>query len=232
MFCRSRRLHCFWAFFTLVFACPTDASAYEIPLTPPAIHEAYVLGQRNDQATADFFNRYLKQLKEEGAAGAHIAEIEILTPFAQLVDDSRANAAKGYTEQDAEKEYRRRGNTIIVRVLLMFPEAYPKPETKTDSDSTRQATPPSAQNAPLRPENFWQNFQFSMKQRGKVIPTRSIRNKPIYSAATKDAPSVLDGATVWLEYDAKDVASEPAAIEVVTPEAKNINASFDLKALR
>ena len=229
---RQPLLHRFCALIAVLLACPPETPAYEVPLSPPAIHEAYVLGQRNDQATAGFFNPYLKQLKEEGASGAHIAEMEILTPFAQMVDDSRANAAKGYTEQDAERDYRRRGNIVVVRVVLMFPAAYPKPEAKTNAGSTGQPPPPPAQNTPLRPENFWQNFQFSMKQRGKVIPTRSIRNKPIYSAATKDAPSVLDGATVWLEYDAKDVAPEPAIVEVITPEAKNINASFDLKVLR
>lgn len=59
-----------------------------------------------------------------------------------------------------------------------------------------------------------------------------MRNKPIYSAATKDAPSVLDGATVWLEYDAKDVASEQATIEVQTADANSITAAFDLQKLR
>jgi len=43
---------------------------------------------------------------------------------------------------------------------------------------------------------------------------------------------VLDGATIWLEYDAKDVASEETLIEVLTPESKTITATFDLKSLR
>jgi hypothetical protein len=43
---------------------------------------------------------------------------------------------------------------------------------------------------------------------------------------------VLDGATVWLEYDAKDVASEETVVEVTTPDSKTISATFDLKKLR
>src|SRR5256885_617888 len=231
--CRHLRRICI--VLTALVAFPPESFAYEFPLTPASIHEAYVLGQRNDKVTADFFSLYLKQLKEEGVAGAHIGEIQVLTPFVQVLDESRANAAKGYTEQDAEKAYRKRGNTVVVRIVLMFPSAYPNQEGKSDANSTSpspQATVPQAQNAPLRPENFWQNFQFRTKQHDKVIPTRSIRNKPIYSAGTKDTPSVLDGATVWLEYDAKDVASEPAVGAIITPDSKNISATFDLKRLR
>src|SRR5438445_6369028 len=90
----------------------------------------------------------------------------------------------------------------------------------------------NAQCTSLRRENFWQNFRFSLKQRGKVIPTRSIRNDPIYSTSTKNAPPILDGATVHIEYDSKDVASEEANIEVLSPDSKTIKASFDLKKLR
>jgi hypothetical protein len=207
-------------------------SAYEVSLTSAAIHDAYVLGQRNDQATADFRGPYLKQLKEEGALGPHIAQIEILTPFAQVVDQSRTNSSKGYTEQKAAEDYRRRGDIVVVRILLMLPAAYPKPDQNAEVTNPAASPSPQKRNESLRPENFWQNFRFSVKQRGKVIPSRNMRNQPIYSSATKDAPSVLDGATVCLEYDAKDVASEETTVEVLTPEAKNITAVFDLKKLR
>jgi hypothetical protein len=84
----------------------------------------------------------------------------------------------------------------------------------------------------VRPENFWQNFQFNVKQNGRIIPPRSIRKKSIHSSGTKGAPAALVGASVWLDFDAKDVASEETIVEVVTPEAKTISAPFDLKKLR
>lgn len=216
-------------------ACLTASQAsraYEVPLTPASIHEAYVLGQRNDEHTADFLNPYLKQLKEEGAEGPHIAEIEIMTPFSQVVDQTRKNSSKGYTEQKATEDYKRRGDLVILRVLLMFPSAYPKAKENPAAPNTSPQAPSQPTNSSLRPENFWQNFRFSMKQQGKTIATKSMRNAPIYSSATKDAPSVLDGATVWLEYDAKDVASEETVVQVQTPDAKTISANFDLKKLR
>jgi len=208
-----------------------DASAYDVPLTPAALHDAYVLGQRNDQATAAFLSPYLKQLTER-AADPHIAEIEILTPFAQVVDQSR-RLTSGYSEQQATQDYHQRGDTVLVRVLLMLPAAYPKEQSNRESKSPAPSpSSTSEQNSDLRPENFWQNFRFALKQHGKVIPTRSIHNKPVHSAPTPDSPGVLDGANVWLEYDAKDIASDDTSIEVVTPESSTISAVFDLKKLR
>jgi hypothetical protein len=123
-------------------------------------------------------------------------------------------------------DYRQRGDVVVVRVVLMLPAAYPRQE----ADSSAATVP--CQNAVLRPENFWQNFQFILRQHGKVLPSRAIHHQPIYSTATKDAPSVLDGATVLLTYDSKDVASEEITIEVVTPDCKTIHAAFDLRKLR
>jgi hypothetical protein len=213
----------------LCIAGSATSLAYEVPLTSQALHEAWILGQRNDQATANFLSPYLKQIAEASEV-PHIAEIEILTPFAQVVDLSR-RFTSGYSEDQAAREYHQRGDTVVVRIVLMLPAAYPKPEPAPDQPPASQQPPPPA-NAPLRPENFWQNFRFAMKQHGKTIATRFIHNKPIYSTPTKDTPAVLDGATVWLEYDAKDVASDETVVEVTTPDSKTINVTFDLKKLR
>jgi hypothetical protein len=215
---------------TLCLADCRASAAYEAPLTPAALHEAYVLGQRNDQVTATFLIPYLKQITE-GSRAPHIAEIEILTPFAQVVDLSRSFTSGGYPEEQAVREYHQRGDTVVVRIVLMLPAAFPKPEPTADQPSIapQQSPPP---NTALRPENFWQNFRFETKQHDKTIATRSVHNKPIYSTPTKDTPAVLDGATVWLEYDAKDVASEETVVEATTPDSKKINLTFDLKRLR
>jgi hypothetical protein len=213
---------------TFCLAWVINVGAFDIPLTPAQLHEAYVLGQRNDQATASFLAPYSKPASNALEGGPHVAEIEVLTPFAQVVDKSRERASGGYSEQQAAAEYRQRGDTVVVRVRLMLPSAFPKKE----SGPASAPAPTQDQKKAIRPENFWQNCQISMKQRDKTLATRSIQNKPIYSAASKDAPSVLDGATVWLEYDAKSVASEPATVEIVTPDSKTIAASFDLEKLR
>jgi hypothetical protein len=200
--------------------------AYEVPLSPAAVHDAWTLGQRNDPATAEFLSPYSKQVTEGAQQVPHVAEIEVLTPFALVLDQSRQNLS-GYSEQQALQAYKQRGDTVIVRIRLMLPGAYPQAER-----SPRAPPAAAGQNAALRPENFWQSFQFVVKQHGRVIDARSVHNKPVYSSATKASSATLDGQTVWLEFDAKAVASEEIVVEVTTPDAKTVGVGFDLKKLR
>jgi hypothetical protein len=246
---------------TVTLCCLPASRAYQNALDGKALQEAYVLGQRNDQSTGDFLAPYLKEMTE-GRSDLRVAEIEVLTPFAQVVDDSRKNTS-GYTEEQANKKYQERGNTVMVSVTLMLPAAYPQPanangtapaaasakpggdaggSTPTAGTSAPQTAghpgdTPKPQgdvpvNANLQPENFWQKFQFNVKQNGKNIPSKSIHNTPIYSSATKGTPSVLDGAAVTIEFDAKDVPSQEIDVEVTTPDGKTISTTFDLNKLR
>jgi hypothetical protein len=203
----------------------SQAWAYEWPLDPRALHEAWELGQRNDQATGSFLAQYLKKISG-GENDPYTAEIQILTPYAQVVERSRQKTTS-YSEEQAALDYRQHGNTILINIVIMLPAAYPT--TGTDSRTTN---PPAGNSRVVRPENFWQNFQFNVKQNGKAIPPRSVRKKSIDSSATKGAPAALDVANIWLEFDTKDVASEETIVEVVTPEARMISATFDLKKLR
>jgi hypothetical protein len=202
--------------------------AYEKELDEQKIHEAYVLGQRNDKSTGDFLASYAAQITEP-QNGPHIAQIELLTPYAQIVDLCRRKAADGYAESQAVQDYQSHGKSVKLHVLIMLPAAYPKA-----AESAAPATPPATgtQKREMTPENFWQNFQFHLRQDGKSIASRSISNLPVHSTATSNAAAVLDGENVWLEFDAKDVASDLTVVEVVTPEGKTIKASFDLKKLR
>ena len=229
MSCRIPNVgHVFLALAATCLVTMQFSEADEVPLTPADIHEAYVLGQRNDQVTANFLLPYISACSTPEES-CFITQIELLTPFVQVVDVSRRNATKGYTEQQAAHDYRQGRDKIIVQVTLVLRAAY-----AGAAQNDVQKTPPleESKSASLRLEDFWQNFRFSLKQSGRVIPTRSIHNEPIYSTPTKDVPPVLDGATVQLEYDCKEVASEEATVEVLTPESKTIAASFDLKKLR
>lgn len=208
---------------------PLSGAAYDTQVSADVIHEAYVLGQRNDKSTGDFLAPYLSEITE-AQNDVHIAQIELLTPYAQIVDLTRLKTTEGYSEEQAAEDYKRFGSIVKVNVALMLPAAYPKAAQTTEAPTPPPAT--GQQKSDILPENFWQNFQFNLKQSGKTIPSRRISNRPIYSTATKDAPAVLDGENVWLEYDVKDVASEVTTVEVITPHGKVIKANFDLKKLR
>ena len=206
---------------------PGPAFSYDLALTPAALHDAWVLGQRNDQSTAEFLDPYSKQISEHGpGATPHLSEIEVLTPFAQVVDESRQKLS-GFPEAQAIQAYHHRGDTLLVRVRLVLPSAYPNAERGAQAPPSK---PGDTNN--LRPENFWKKFKFEVKQHNKVIPTRSIHNLPVHSAATKDSPSILDGQTVWLEYDAKNIANDEISIEVSTPDGQTNTTQFDLRKLR
>jgi hypothetical protein len=206
------------------------ARAYEATLSPEALHDAYVMGQRNDQTTAEFLDPYAKETTGAVDGGIpHLSEIEVLTPFSQVVDESRRKGAGGFSEQQALAAYHKRGDTVVIRVNLVLPAAYPEKERGAQDPSVSHD---QKQTDALRPENFWRKFQFALKQNGKTIPTKSVHNQPVYSAATKNSPSTLDGQTVWLEYDAKSIANQPISIAVNTPDGKTATTQFDLKSLR
>jgi hypothetical protein len=214
-------------FLRLVFATCLAAqalNAYQYPLPLDAIHEAYVLGRRNDRATADFFAPYITPCTSPEVS-CFATQTKILTPFAQVVDRTRRNGRTSYTEQRAIKDYRQRGDTVEVEIKLVLQAAY-----KTGESTENQNSPDIS--ASLRPEDFWRNFRFDLKQRGRVVAPRSIHSNPIHSMPAKGKRSVLDGARVLLVYNAKDVASEEVTIEIRTPESKTITFVFDLKKLR
>jgi hypothetical protein len=219
----------FAAIVTVLCFLGPAANAYDKQLDSHAIDEAYILGQRNDKSTGDFLANYLTQITEP-QNDVHIAQIELLTPYAQIVDISRQKSADRYTEDQAIQDYKAHGNTVKVNVTLMLPSAYPKTAESKEVPTPAPAT--GSEKSAMRPENFWQNFQFNLKQNGKTIPSRGISNQPIHSTATNNAPAVLDGENVWLEFDVKDVASDLTTVEVVTPQGKVIKATFDLKKLR
>src|SRR5262249_55063397 len=136
---------------TLVLAAfaPTT-EAYEAPLTPAALHDAYVLGQRNDQTTAEFLDPYAKQTTGTVAGGTpHLSEIEVLTPFSQVVDESRRKLSGGFSEQQAIAAYHKRGDTIVIRVNLVLPAAYPEKERGAQAPTVSKDP---NQTVALRPE--------------------------------------------------------------------------------
>lgn len=218
-------VHLAAGYLAVFFLLGQPLNAYEVSLSSESVREAYILGQRSDKATADFVAPYTRQVTVMGVDGPHRADIQILTPFSQVVDRA-TEGSSSYSERQARDDYRRSGDIVVVRVALLLPGVYPREQSGSDP-----ATAP-CENTVLRPENFWQNFRFIVKQNTKILSARSIRQKPVYSTGTKDAAAVLDGATILLEFDAKDVASKETTIEIVTPDCKTIRASFDLQKLR
>jgi hypothetical protein len=81
----------------------------------------------------------------------------------------------------------------------------------------------------LLPLDFWRDFSIRLVQ-GETAAPKKIAGRPIgwplYSR------SGLIGVVVELEFDAAQVTSAPARIEVLTPDGQKVAAEFDLEKLR
>jgi hypothetical protein len=223
---KSKRISSSWIAFLVLLALPQQTAAFEIPLTDIAVREAYFLGQRNDQKTADFLKLYTRSLPLPDK-GPYVSEIHLLSPYAQVVTNSSQHST-GYSAQQAAADYRGRGDTFLLEVRIEFTATY------TYDDAVRTAGDRTGElNRHLYPEDFWQAFRFTLSQDDQAFEPSDVRADPIYgSSSPGDATSTLRGAIVWLEFDADRFESQPAQVEVVTPAGQHITAKFDVAKLR
>jgi hypothetical protein len=103
-----------------------------------ALHDAWELGQRNDQETGNFLAHYLKKVSG-GENDPFTAEIEIVTPYAEVVDQSRQKTTS-YSEEQAARDYRQRGNTILIKLVIMLPATYLRQEQTLAQQTHLQRT--------------------------------------------------------------------------------------------
>src|SRR6266566_1804026 len=100
----------FLALLTSALLLSTPALPFDTPLSDQAVREAYFLGQRTDQKIVDFFSGYTRHLPFP-KAGPYVSEIQLLTPYAQVVELSHQNTA-GYSAQQAWKDYQDRATSF------------------------------------------------------------------------------------------------------------------------
>lgn len=221
--------------------------AYQSPLSDEAVREAYFLGQRNDTTTTAFFRPYLKTLPPP-PSGPYMSEVEIYTPYVQVLERSSRNSV-GYSAQQARLDYRRHRNIVFIRVRIDFTSSYGALELfrsgRLDKKPGRSASP-----------NFDRDFRVGLSQDGEWIKPLSIQIMPTYTPAIghypflppNDDPSYLAppqgegyyagtgnycalGWLVWLAFDARDVASDDAQVEVLTTDSQHVVVPFDLSRL-
>ena len=96
--------------------------AYDTYLSDTAVREAYFLGQRNDGKTRAFFEPYTKHLPLP-RSGPYVSEIHLLTPLAQVVKVS-SRTTGGYSAQQAQLDYRDRGDSLLLEVHIEFTPTY------------------------------------------------------------------------------------------------------------
>jgi hypothetical protein len=204
----------------LISLIAASAAAYEHPLDSSAIRTASFLGSSNSESV-NFLSKYKKVLPPP-PNGPHIAEMEVRTPFAQVVVSSREHSI-GYSAQQAKQDYRKTPDRLQVRIQIRFTATF-------EIGSPGQLPPPACQgvfrmNSAL---DCFHDFQFRFRQEKQIEPVSSY-GLPIYSAYDT---STLTGGDVWFTFRTTDVASAPLRVEVSTPHGHEVSATFDLAALR
>ena len=200
---------------TLLLGVP--GAAYERSMTSLTIREAYFLGRRNDDKTAAFLAQYVRRFPLP-SRGPHMAEIEVRTPYTQLV--LRSQQMLNWSAQQARQQYKPQAERILVRVRIYLTPSYP-----AHSPTRVPVTGP----VQLRNESFWRDFKIRVTQEQAIQPLRT-SGQPIYSIGGDF--SSLVGAEVELELDADQVASAPLRVEVIAPQGQRVEAQFDLSVLR
>jgi hypothetical protein len=243
----------FAAVLVAIILSTPSSFAFDTPLSDEAVREAYFLGQRNDQSTLSFFNSYLRSLPRPDT-GAFVAEVEVYTPYVQVVETSRRRSL-GYSAQQAAKDYHRLNNRIFIRIRIDFTPTYGNLELyrseRADRDDPDDSTPPA---------DFSNDFRAGLSQKDKwVEPLRIIiqptstpntghypfappdlagysyfqsSSGPVYAYSGSRGTHCLTGWLVWLEYSARDVASDDSQVEVFTTDGQHVVIPFDLSLLR
>lgn len=197
-----------------------QVAAYDHPLGSSAIREAYFIGSGR---FAEFLISYIKGLPAP-RSGPHVAQMEVRTPFAQVIVSSHEHSV-GYSAQQARQDYQRNPDTVQVRIQIRA--------TATFAIASQVAAPQSACQGVFRMnsvEECFHDFQFGFSQ-GKSLKPKSSYGVPIYSGGD-GASSILVAADIWFTFSTADIASAPFDVVVSTPGGQRVSAEFDLAALR
>jgi hypothetical protein len=198
--------------------------AFELRLSDEAVREAYFLGQRNDERTAEFLAKYRRHLPIP-ETGPYVSTVELFTPYAEAVDFSRQRSF-GYSAQDAAQDYRKRGDLIRVSITIEFTPTYGyliERQVKHESNTGKGLE--------FRSPSFWKDFTYRLAQGDNVIEPLDMQGHATYSVSEDSV--AMTGAVILLVYDAEKIASScDAAVEVDTPDGQHVVANFDLATLK
>jgi len=196
------------------------AGAYERELNSRSLRDAWFLGKDTTFRSEGFYKDYVKSFPLP-KTGVHVARIEIITPFKEMVDRART-APDGYNPVQAEADYNKQAPPLVVRVRLELTASYP--------GHTPITLPIQLGPVYVRDADFWRGFEVRLEQAGEIEPV-GVRGEPIYSSSTYGG-SWLVGADIYLAYDPEKVASRAVRVIVVTPDGQEVQAEFDLGKLR
>jgi hypothetical protein len=200
----------------------TQSVAYDHPLGSHAIREAYFIG--SDNKFAEVLTIYTKNLPAPGT-GPDVAQVEVRTPFAQVIVNSHDHSV-GYSAQQAAQDYKKNPDTIQVRVQIRATASF-----AIDSLAAAPQVPCQGVQRMNAVNQCFRDFQFRFRQ-GEEIKPKSSYGVPIYNGGGDGGSSILVAGDIWFTFSTADIASAPLRVTVFTPDGQEVSAEFDLTALR
>jgi hypothetical protein len=203
--------------FLLTFSIGAEGRAFDWPLSPEAVREAYFFGRSSDRAGVAEFLRQYERVFQVRDRDSFVWRIELHTPYQSVVQ--RSSEAVGiYSAQQAQIDYASQSEILRVRVFVYLTTGGPAP-SDIYSDSNRHIRD--------RREDFWREFQFRVTQEHAIEP-RKILGKPIYGRRGQG----LSGAEVDVELDAGEFTPGEMVIQVISPDHRIVTTQFDLARLK
>jgi hypothetical protein len=213
----------FFAMLLALVVVPPESFAFNSPLSDEAIREAYFLGQRRDESTARFLDKY-KQHLAAPETGPWIASVELLTPFARVVVQS-SQQTMGYSAQQAEAEHRGKEEIVAMNIEVLLTDSYgpliARPTGQRSGSPVGYA---------FRSPDFWRDIEVHVAVDDRIVKATRSSGEPTYRCS--DDGCQLTGATLRFEFPASAFASNTATVQVTPPEGPEVFVDFDLTAVR
>jgi hypothetical protein len=192
----------------LAILAAQPVGAYDYPLSSESIRQAYFLGSGDPDKRTLFFEKYTKRYPVP-QSGVYVGLIEFETPYVQIAARI-AQKVSSYHAPDAVEEFLGKPATCRVRVEVYW------------GYNNAAAIAGRGNYGPL-------DYTVRLKQKDKEIPLKSKWSQTL--VAGYSAPIDV-GIEFDNEYDADNVESAPATVEVVGPDGKTLTETFDLDGLR
>lgn len=202
-----------WGFSILLLAAliAQPALAFDYPLSPEAIRDAYFLGSGDPEKLASFLEKHTKRypvpkLPSRGYVGLILVE----TPYV-VIAEYVSQHVPGYYAPDAVQEFL--GKPAVCRFHV---------EVYWDYNAAPSA---NGQNT-----HFPTDYTVRVRQNDAEVPLKSRWTQGLYSVSSSP---VEIGMAFNNEYDADKINSDTdATVEILTPDGSTVVETFDLGSLR
>ena len=188
-----------------------NAFAFNDPLQPEEVREAYYLGQTsNHEELADFFKQYEHDFPYPADNPvAYAQSVEFRTPYEQIV--LRSQQRTQYTKFQADEDYQANPGLVIVRVIVSLKTSYLGPAPPADS------------------------FKVVVSQAKPIEPRKlasTVTCDPYSYVSITSGNCIAYEREILLQFSTEQFAPGRATVKVLLPFGKSLETKYNLDKLK